>query len=147
MQSRLSQQRGVSIIFALFVVTVIGLLSAGLLQLTQTDSAANSGELLAFRAFMAAESGLQNKMTALYPPSTPEQVDVTQCVDSALTFSTPGLQYCSANLSCVNFNVADVEYFRITSTGVCQVGNDPTQAGQRQIRIEARCDNGPLPNC
>lgn len=140
-------QQGLSVVFALFVVIIIALLGAGLLQLNRTDSEANTSELLSLRAFMAAESALQRMMTDLYPPNLPFQVDVAACTTTATTFNTPGLVYCSASVECEQLSVASVEYFRVTSTGLCQVGNDPTQVAQRQIRIEARCENGPPPNC
>ncbi|WP_144392394.1 hypothetical protein [Pleionea sediminis] len=108
---------GFSLLAALFIIVVLGLLAAALFRMTQTANLAVAQEVLTIRAFFAAESGAQASAMSLFPIG-----GTGSCNNQTINFSINGLTGCRAIITCTNF-IADGEtFYRITSEGQCGSG-------------------------
>ncbi len=128
-------QRGAGLPLALFIITVLALLVAGMAQLQQSSAGAVSLQIQSQRAFFAAESGAQAGVA--------EALSGASCsaVSSPKIFSVSGLNGCQALLSCSSVQ-ADIEgnsdpetVFNITSTGRCGSGSD---LAERTLEVRVR---------
>ncbi len=138
--------KGSAIMIALFVIVVMAMLGAALVNMQSTSSEAIAQEVLGTRALAAARSGMQGQLQALFPldststcPAEPSSKSVTY------DFSTlAGLQQCSATVVCSRYAVYDsVNYYRLTSTGECGSGTMASDSknivkSSRTIRVDAR---------
>ena len=120
------RQRGVGLPAAIFVITLMVTISLAINQLVQQNAETFEEETQLTRAFYAAESGAGFAMNALFPPDEFPLYNVTAtCPDNlsdprVYEFQVSGLAACRAEVSCViDADVDDVEYYTITSTGIC----------------------------
>ncbi|PAV27303.1 hypothetical protein CF392_01080 [Tamilnaduibacter salinus] len=134
-RSSLSRERGAGLPVALFVITVLALIVAGMAQLQQGTGASVSRQILSQRAFLAAESGAQ--------ASVAKTLASGDCsVDgSTLSFSASGLAGCEAGIVCESAQ-ADIDggpapetVFTITSQGACGTGSE---AVSRTVEVRVR---------
>lgn len=140
---QLNQQRGNTLVIAVFVIVVLGGLVAALAGLLRTTSESVVIEVLGTRSYLAAQSGLEQAMMEVYPlNSAPD----TGCGVEGVSYSfsgNPGLQQCTAAISCDNVvytNDANETFTHlvVTSEAVCKAGS---QRASRQLRIETRVEN------
>ena len=123
-QQRLSfkkHQQGLGLVTAIFVITVMALISVGISTLVVTSQQSFGYEVQSARAFLAAESGAQLTVSTVLPPS-----GAGSCIASA-TPSLPaeGLQGCQVETSCNALGPIDgITYYDIQSTGSCGTGVD-----------------------
>ncbi len=138
-------QRGFSLPVAVFVLVIMALLSAGLVQLSAVSNLAAAQEELSNRAFYAAESGASWAMASLFfnaGGTADKSFSDTACATlgsaSTLNFSQPGLYTCTATVSCSAQTINLTGYYSIHSIGRCGTGQ-----GQAIRRIEVGAKNEP----
>lgn len=146
------KQSGSSLIIAIFILVVMLLLGVALSRMLSTSSETIVYEVTGARAFQAANVGAQQKLAEIFPFS-PEQAkycdgttDISEADPTATIIShsdyidfgasVNGLRNCKvAQLECDDFKVNDVVYYRIKSTGQCDVGSESVS---RTVEVEAR---------
>jgi MSHA biogenesis protein MshP len=128
-------QRGAGLPIAIFVITALALIVAGMAQQQQSTGLAVSQQILSQRAFYAAESGAQAAVTeALYGGGCGS-------VPSSLSFAQAGLNGCSATLSCsavqadISGSPALETVYTLVSTGQCGTG---VEAASRTVEVRVR---------
>lgn len=118
-QQHLAQQRGSTLVLALFVILLISALVLGLLSQQLSSSEAVSYEVQGNRAFNAAQSGLQRALVQLYPLTGSA---TCSAVAANINFSGNGLADCRALISCrmvANPQNAARPLYRLQSQGSC----------------------------
>ena len=107
----------------LFVVVVLGSLAIFGLRNVERSSDALMHEVIGTRADMAARSGAQLDISALY--QTEDQGSCQTGNEQTYTFSGEGLNRCRAEVSCVVLgnNKTNQKIFRLESEGFCIVGD------------------------
>lgn len=127
------KQRGSALVMALFVILLMSALLLFLGRQLISSSVAVSYEVQGNRAFNAAQSGLQTGLVRLFPI-----IGSASCTaNSTVTFNTPGLDGCSATLSCEQLENPDNSgrpLYALQSTGLCTAGDISTS---RVVRMEA----------
>jgi MSHA biogenesis protein MshP len=118
----LHRQRGSSLVMALFIIVLMSVLILALGRQLISATSAVSIEVQGNRAFNAAQSGLQLGLVQLFPINTTASC---AAVTPSFSFTQPGLQSCTATLSCLRVNNPDATarpLYRLTSAGRCQTG-------------------------
>lgn len=127
------KQRGSALVMALFVILLMSALLLFLGRQLISSSVAVSYEVQGNRAFNAAQSGLQTGLVRLFP-----MIGSASCTaSSTVTFNTPGLDGCSATLSCEQVENPDNSsrpLYALQSEGRCLAGDISTS---RVVRMEA----------
>lgn len=127
------QQRGAALVVAIFIITVMAILAAVIARVLSTAASSSVDEVYGIRAYQAATSGAQvfghELIGALEADDDSSQI-CNAGLDN-LSFSAPGLQQCSASVSCqrVSHDQFDITQYQITSTGRC------ISAGQNYSRV------------
>jgi len=140
-----TKQGGYSLPIAVFILVIMALLAAAIVQLSSRNNLSSAQEVFSTRAFYAAESGASWAMSRLLfntgSSVTKADSDI-QCGNpvngKTINFTPAGLAGCSATLSCSVDTVGSTGYYSIVSTGVCGAGQ--VQA-TRVVEVGAR--NGP----
>lgn len=116
------KQRGLGLISALFVITVLALLAAGMASLMTSAAKLHSQQVITIRANSAASSALQ-----IYQSTLANQ---QQCTTDTVTyqFNTPGLYECKARVKCTNLAFKNTHYLTLEATANCGVGLDSASA-------------------
>ena len=147
-------QRGSSLVLALFIIVVMSLLGAAMLRMMSTSSETIAYEVVGTRAYQAANIGLQQGLTQIFPLHVGLIVDPNHCDGIATTATAngdrplenwanitsfnnvAGLMNCRAvNITCDDIKIEGVTYYRIESTGQCDIGSEITS---RTVAVEAR---------
>ncbi len=117
-----SRQRGMGLIAAIFVITVMALLTVGLARLVVTGQQSYGYELLSARAFLAAESALQIQHYTVIPPGGGGTCSVSSAI---VSFPAVGLQGCEATTYCNAIGpISGVTYYSLEAEGRCGSGID-----------------------
>lgn len=136
------KQQGSALVVAIFIIVVMALLVVALSRLLSSSSESVSYEVLGTRAFFAAQSGMEQGLTRLFPLTTPSTYcslvgDTGSEPATATPFTTNGLQGCSYTLSCSSARASalgtETIYYQLTSTGTCGSGQLQTS---RTIQME-----------
>jgi len=132
------KQRGFSLPLAVFIITVLAVIGAVMVTLSQSGQQATALEIQSIRAFYAAETGTQIGLHAIFPLSG-GSIGAAGCTALTLNqaFNASGLQGCSASVSCTPQTVAGDTYYVINSTGVCQAAGVDNTA-RRSIELMAK---------
>jgi len=124
-----TKQAGFSLPIAVFILVIMSLLAAAIVQLSSRNNLSSAQEVFSTRAFYAAESGASWAMSQLFFNATGSATKAfsdIQCGSpvngKTLNFTAAGLGGCSATLSCSVDTVGSTGYYRIVSTGVCGTG-------------------------
>jgi len=143
-------QRGSSIVLALFIIVVMSLLAAAMMRMMATSSETIAYEVVGTRAYQAANVGLQQSLTQIFPLSADanhcDGVSTTATADgdrplqnfaNIISFNNvEGLNNCEAvNITCDDIKIDGVTYYRLESTGQCDTGSEQTS---RTVAVEAR---------
>lgn len=129
------KQRGAGLPVAIFIITVLALIVIGMAQLQESSGQAVSLQIQSQRAFLAADSGAQVGVAQV--------LDGASCgaLTSPKSFSTAGLNGCSAQVSCDSVQ-ADIEgnsalesVYTIVSAGQCGSGSD---GARRVVEVRVR---------
>ncbi len=124
-------QSGFSLLVGIFVIVILALLGASMAQLTSVAHMDVTQSARADHALFAAESGAQAQMMRVFPTS-----GAATCSSASFSFTTPGLQSCQANTTCGQLTVDTVNYYDITSEGICSAGT--AAQATRQLQVRAR---------
>lgn len=128
-------QQGIGLPIALFVITVLALLVAGMAQLQQATGQSVSLQIQSQRAFHAAESGAQLAVA--------EVLGGGDCmtVPASVNFSVNALRECRAEVQCnataplsIPGNGGD-RVFTLESTGICGAGSE---SARRVVEVRVR---------
>ena len=116
-------QRGIGIPAALFVITLLAIISVAINLLQEQNAEIYEEEINLTRAFYAAESGASFAMNSIFPPEEFPQYNVNaECAvgPREYAFTIPGLNECTASVTCsIDATVSSVKYYTITSEGTC----------------------------
>ena len=127
------RQRGFSLPVAIFILVVMALLGAAIVNIMLSGQQGVSSEVLSTRAFFSAESGAQYALAQVFPlDGSPGSC---QAPYPTLNLTSTGLAGCSANVSCSSSTIGSNVYYTITSTGNC---NFVDSSAVRQIELMAR---------
>ena len=117
-------QQGAGLPIALFIITVLTLLVAGMAQLQQAGSESVSLQIQSQRAFFAAESGAQVAVAEVLAAGD------CSAVTGSVTFSANGLSGCESAMFCnsvsadIDGGPAEETVFTVRSDGQCGSGSD-----------------------
>lgn len=120
-----AQQRGVGLAAAIFIITVMAAIAAGIFALVDQNADTYAEEINLARAFYAAESGAGFAMNTIFPPEDYPAYTATspRCgITTTYNFVSEGLNQCSAVVSCssiTNGSSPVVTYSTIQSIGTC----------------------------
>lgn len=124
-----SRQRGIGLIAAIFLIVVVASLAVGVASLVRSGSTAYVQDVLAYEAFLAADSGAQLSLNRVFAPQgTPS------CGNRAYTFATPGLVGCRATVTCSAVFVGGELRYDLESHGRCTSG---AENAERRIAVRA----------
>ncbi len=123
--ARIRAQGGFAIASAIFLIVVLALLAAGMVQIASTSHTSLSQEYTSARAYLAARSGLQWGMyQAIYGGSG----------NATITFSSGALAGTQAAVSSNNSSVDGDTFYRIDASG--RYGNSSdAEYSQRRLRL------------
>ncbi|MBT1444113.1 MSHA biogenesis protein MshP [Shewanella sp. JM162201] len=129
-----TRQRGSALIIGIFVITVMFLLAAALIRMSNDGDEALTLEVWSTRALAAANSGADVAMGKLYPLNG----GTSSCANVPASWNVPavvGFHGCSVNLSCTDY-VSDGEHqYRLVSRAVCESG---ALRVSRSVEVSAR---------
>jgi len=128
-------QQGIGLPIALFVITVLALLVAGMAQLQQATGDSISLQIQSQRAFHAVESGAQLAVA--------EVLDGGNCatVPASVDFGVGGLKECRANIQCSVTAPLSIpggggnRIYTLVSSGECGSGDE---LAQREVEVRLR---------
>jgi MSHA biogenesis protein MshP len=134
--SMLKKQKGSALVIAIFIIVVMTLLGSALVKIISSNAETIAFEVIGTRAYQAAQTGAQKKMSELFPLSPAVGVCSTNILPDDFS-SIQGLENCEAvNVACIeDATVNGVTYYTITSTGQCNVAGVSTS---RKVEISAR---------
>lgn len=115
-------QQGISLPGAIFVITVLAVLAVAINALVNQNSQTYQEEINLTRAFYAAESGAGFAMNTLYPPEEyPAYATTAECAAGPriYTLTVPGLNNCTASVTCNEVTISGTNYATIESEGSC----------------------------
>jgi len=131
-RSRGYYQHGVSLVLAIFVLVVMSVLAAALMNILAVGSDTVAREVVSSRALMAAHSGAQRKLSEIFPAGGAINMAACQAED----YNFASLLGCSnAIISCSSVTVESVSYFTVRSTGRCGPAAAPAV---RVIEVQAK---------
>ncbi len=123
-------QAGLGLISALFVITVLALLAAGMASLSVSSAQTHTQQIINIRAQSAADSALQ-----IYQAQT---VNTVQCSEEPVKYQydTAGLYDCAATVSCKSISYQTKNYITLSVNASCGTGLDSAgaQLTERFIR-------------
>lgn len=131
------KQRGSALIIGIFVITVMFLLAASLINIVEDADTGLTQEVWGTRALAAANSGADAALAQLFPLSQASGVQ-SSCTSVASTWIPPnivGFHACSVSLSCNQYSVDSIKQFRIRSQAICSSGDIRVS---RQVEVAAR---------
>ncbi|CAN0504812.1 unnamed protein product, partial [Discosporangium mesarthrocarpum] len=117
-----SLQSGISLPAAIFVITLMAVLAVAINALVSQNAESYEEEINLTRAFYAAESGAGFAMNTIYPPEEyPGYSTTAECAAGprVYTFSVPGLNNCTASVTCQLITIGSDNYATIQSEGNC----------------------------
>jgi MSHA biogenesis protein MshP len=136
----LKKQQGSSLVVAIFVITIISLLSVALASLQRDSAQSTSYEVYASRAYLSAYSAGELALITLFPLDSSD-VDITNCTGEDISVDLGvdvGFHGCTASYQCQVLTSSDstslATRYKVTSTAVCENSQIVTR---RQITLEA----------
>lgn len=133
------KQRGAGLPIAIFIITVLALLVAGMAQLQESSGQSVSLQIQSQRAFFAAESGAQVGVADALADANACPADTT--TGWTVAFSAAALAGCEARISCSSAVTAGIggnsgdRVYSLGSTGEC--GGGPDKA-ERVVEVRFR---------
>lgn len=123
------RQRGIGLIAAIFLIVVVASLAVGVASLVRSGAAGYIQDVLAYKAFLAADSGAQLSLNRVFAPEgTPS------CANRVFPFTEPGLEGCQATVTCSAISVSGELRYDLESRGRCTTG---TEVAERRIVVRA----------
>ena len=131
------KERGSSLVIAIFILVVMSVLGAAMINMLRSNEQTYAYEVLGTRAYAAAQSGVQRKLQELFPLG--EGTNISQCsTESTFSFTNhEGLNSCQATVSCSSKLHAEsvIRYFTVSSNGQCDINGEKTS---RTIEVRAK---------
>jgi MSHA biogenesis protein MshP len=135
-------QTGFLLPLAVFILVAMSFFAVTIARITGQTAIATTQEAISAAAFHSAESGAGFAMSQLFYDTgaaiSRASVDgnCTAVNGSTLNFTVPGLNGCSANLTCSrSIDATDItSYYRVQSQGNCGSGS---VSAQRTIEVSA----------
>src|SRR5262245_53757484 len=90
-----SRQRGIGLIAAIFLIVVVAALAVAVVSLVRSNSNSFARDVLAYRAFLAADSGAQLALNRVFAPA-----GAPSCANRVYAFTETGLEGCRAAVTC-----------------------------------------------
>lgn len=135
-------QTGSSLVLGIFILVVMSLLGAALIEIMESNEDAYTYEVLGTRAYNAAQSGIQIEMQRVFPLIDASNINPSVCDNSARRndfTNIDGLNGCSAILQCTSItHEVTTSYFTISSIGQCEINGEVTS---RTIEVQAKTIN------
>ena len=128
-QPRRSRQRGLGLMAAIFVITIMSVIVVGVSSLVVTSKESYGYEIMSVRAFLLAESGAQMALSHILIKN------VGDCAGLAFQGSPAELQSCSLAVVCPAVAINGIDYFTIQSRATCGSGSDQAI---RQLTLRAQ---------
>lgn len=118
------KQQGIALPLALFVIVIIALLLAMVVNLQTDRSNASVMQIQANKAFYAAESGIQLTLTAMLPPDGSAGLACNASMGTITFTAADSLSTCTATVSCQQVFVNTKPLMTLQSTAQCGAGRD-----------------------
>lgn len=122
------QQRGNMIVMALFVIVVVSLLAATLINIISASSSSTIHQVYGLRAQQAAKSGIQELLSRSFPTDGSSVICNTTANSGASFSNINGLRNCSYEARCttqtISFSNVDHQYYKFSSTGSCLIDDN-----------------------
>lgn len=138
---RLKSTRGSTLMLALFVIVIMGLLAGTLGRLLSESAERHTVEIRSQRALLAAQSILEAGLYRIYPNGT---WSGGGCSNLSVVFtSIPGLEQCRATLYCTPVSMTHsgtvINGWRLIASGICGDSNqqEPTTVVSRTVMAES----------
>jgi len=131
------RQGGSALVIGIFVITVMFLLAAALINIVEDADTGLTQEVWGARALAAANSGADAALAQLFPLNAAANF-IPTCASVSSTWTPPnvvGFHACSVGVSCSAYAVGAITQYRINSTAVCESGETRVS---RQVEVEAR---------
>ncbi len=126
-----NKQSGISLAILLFIIVILALLSAALVRINSQSVISNAHQVIATRAFFAAESGANFQAMRIFPLS-----GVSICANQNYSITSQGLAGCVAQTQCSSFNVDGRNYFQVISQGQCNIDQDFQATRTIELRLQ-----------
>ncbi|GGA82933.1 hypothetical protein GCM10011369_26170 [Neiella marina] len=139
-----TSQRGASLMVALFLLVILSVLAARLINVLSDSSRSIAVEVYGTRALMAAQSGADLALVKLFPldNGVGAGCGAVPTSDSGEFADNAGLLRCSATIGCQQQAIPDAVgsvLYTITVTGFCAGGGgEEAIRAERIIELEAR---------
>jgi len=153
MMQSIKKQAGSMLMSALFIAILMLALGLALVNILSSSAHNNAVEYYGARAFLAAQSGIEQKLVQLFPVGA----TIGGCLDETISFDTPNLLNCTVALTCTSTGAitdssvpsGSVNVFRISSSATCPINSCPVGdtcrkdfwQTQRSISVEAKTLN------
>lgn len=128
-----TNQKGISLAFLLFTIIVVSLLAAALMRLNSQSNLSSAQQVIATRAFFAAESAANLQALAIFPVIGTGG----SCSNQNYNFTAAGLEGCSASTTCSLITINTTNYYQVTSAGQCNSGQALQSTRTIEIRLKA----------
>ena len=132
------KQQGSALVIAIFIIVVMSLLGAALVNMMKSSQEGVAYEVLGTRAYTAAQSGVQWQLSEVFPLDS----DAIACKNQTdINNNTPtfanvqGLSQCRVSVSCTDFERDNIRYYIVKSTGECTLDAEVTS---RTVVVDAR---------
>ena len=109
----MSRPQGIGLVSAIFLITVIAFLTVAITRTVRTGGESQAMDLLATRAYLAAETGTQLGV---------QQVLAGSCVARTASLESIGMRGCSYRTECDTLAAAGETLRRIRGSGTCSDG-------------------------
>lgn len=145
-QNKRTHQTGLGLVSAIFVITILAVIIAGMSRFFVTSQSSVVQEFLGARAIAAAQTGIELELTCLTNSlagctasaavgSEPTFYDYWPGAASTATFNVDGLRDCRAEVFYRSVSSAVGNFWTIESTGVC--GGSGLDGASRKVVIRA----------
>jgi len=127
-----TKQTGVSLPAMIIFVVAIAVISAALVKLTAVGNVTIGYEMVNTRSFFAAESGLQNQLSRIFPLTG----GAATCATLNLTYTTANLTGCTATVTCTGPTTIESDVFYVlNSTSSCGASD---AVSFRELQLQVR---------
>lgn len=121
---------GLGLVGAIFVITVLAILSAAMARMVETGARTYTLEILSAKAFRAAESGAELGTNAVFAPN-----GAGSCGTTTFSFSDEALRRCTAAVTCGQVAAGGETFYTVTSVGTCDAVD---VSAQRTVQVGAK---------
>ena len=127
-RSSLNQQQGSMLVISLFVIIVLAMLGATMSKMVIASNVTLVTDLTGLRAKHAAQTGLEVLGSQSFPLDNSIQACNTRVNSNGAFTGIIGFSNCGYTAACKTISITKSEtehyFYRFTSVGTCQVGDD-----------------------